>query len=78
MLKIRLKREGKNKKPVYKIVLSENLKKRNAKYFLIIGFYNPIKKCCQLNKFLLTKYLNYGACPTNTVRHIIQKYIKSM
>lgn len=78
MLKIRLKREGKKKKPIYKIILSDNLKKRNGKVFLILGFYNPLKKYCQLNKILLTKYLNFGAYPTDTVRHIIKKYLKSM
>jgi small subunit ribosomal protein S16 len=75
MLKIRLKREGRKKKPVYKIILSENLKKRDGKFSLIFGFYDPLKKYCRINKYLLTKYLNFGAYPTNTVRHIIKKYL---
>ncbi len=78
MLKIRLKREGKKKKPLYKIILSENLKKRDGRSILVFGFYDPLKKYCQLNKFLITKYLNFGAYPTNTVRHIIKRFLKSM
>ncbi len=73
MLKIRLKREGRKKKAIYQIVLSENLNKRNGKALLTIGLYDPIKKCCKFNKFLLIKYLNCGAYPTNTVRHLIKK-----
>lgn len=78
MLKIKLKREGKKKKPIYKIILSENLKKRNGSSILALGFYDPLKKYCQFNKFLITKYLNFGAYPTDTVRHIIRKYLMSM
>ncbi len=73
MLKIRLKREGRKKKAIYQIVLSENLNKRNGKALLTIGLYDPIKKYCKFNKFLLIKYLNCGAYPTNTVRHLIKK-----
>ncbi len=73
MLKIRLKREGRKKKAIYKIIVSENLNKRNGKRLLTIGLYDPIEKYCKFNKFLLIKYLNFGAYPTNTVRHLIKK-----
>lgn len=77
MLKIRLKREGRKKKPIYKIILIENLKKRDGKYILTFGYFDPIKKYCKMNKYLLIKYLNKGAYPTDTVRHIIKNLSKN-
>jgi small subunit ribosomal protein S16 len=75
MLKICLKREGKVKTPMYKIVLIENLRKRDGKFIKNLGYYNPLKKYCYINKLLLIKYLNLGAYPTHTVRHLIQHLI---
>lgn len=72
MLKIRLKREGKIKNPVYKIVLTENLRKRDGKFIKNLGYYNPLKKYCYINKLLLIKYLNLGAYPTHTIRHLLK------
>jgi small subunit ribosomal protein S16 len=73
MLKIRLKRTGRKKNPIYKIVLMENLSKRDGKAILELGYYDPIKKIIKVDKFNLHKYLNAGAYPTNTVRHLISK-----
>ena len=42
MLKIRLKRTGRKKKPFYKIILTENLSRRDGKAFLELGFYDPL------------------------------------
>lgn len=75
MLKIRLKREGRIKQPIYKIILTESLKKRDGKFILNLGYYNPFKKYFYINKFLLIKYLNSGAQPTNTVRYLIKNLI---
>ena len=61
MLKIRLKRTGRKKKPFYKIILTENLSRRDGKAFLELGFYDPLKKIIQFNKLDLHKYLNHGA-----------------
>lgn len=73
MLKIRLKRIGRKSEPSYKIVVVENLSKRDGKVLHEIGFYNPIKKSFSYNKTLLYKYIKCGAYPTNTVRHLIYK-----
>ena len=78
MLKIRLKRIGRKKKPFYKIILLENLSKINAKYFIELGFYDPLNKIIKINKLKLYKYLNFGAYPTNTVRHLIYKKYNSI
>jgi small subunit ribosomal protein S16 len=77
MLKIRLKRTGRKKKPFYKIILTENLSRRDGKAFLELGFYDPLKKIIQFNKLDLHKYLNHGAYPTTTVRHLIYKMLRA-
>lgn len=73
MLKIRLKKTGRKRKPFYKIVVMENLSRRDGKAIEILGYYNPINKDFSCNKFLLHRYLNVGARPTNTMRHLIKR-----
>lgn len=76
MLKIRLKRLGRKRKPFYRIVLMENLSRRDGKSVAELGYYDPITKVLNFDKFKLQKYLNYGAYPTDTVRHLIYKMIE--
>jgi small subunit ribosomal protein S16 len=76
MLKIRLKRAGRKKKAFYKIVLMENLSKRDGKSLADLGYYDPIKKLLHFDTLTLYKYINFGAYPTNTVRHLIYQIIK--
>jgi small subunit ribosomal protein S16 len=77
MLKIRLKRIGRKNSPVYKIVIMENLTRRDGKFIENIGYYNPIRKQISINFLKLIKYINVGAQPTNTVRHLIYKIIRT-
>ena len=49
MLKIRLKRTGRKKLPFYKVVLMENLSKRDGKAIAELGYYDPLKKVIQLD-----------------------------
>lgn len=71
MLKIRLKRAGRKRKPFYKIVLMQNLARRDGKAILELGFYDPIQKVVKFDRSNLFKYLEVGAHPTSTVRHLI-------
>ena len=75
MLKIRLKRTGRKRKPFYRIVLVENLSKRDGRAIVEMGYYDPLKKVINFNKVALHKYLNHGAQPTDTVRHLIYKML---
>ena len=77
MLKIRLKRAGRKSKPFYRIVLMEALSKRDGKAIEEIGYYDPIKKIIDFDKIILSKYLNMGAYPTDTVRHLISKMLEN-
>nr|AYO28669.1 ribosomal protein S16 [Neotessella volvocina] len=75
MLKIRLKRFGRKKTPFYRIVLMENLSKRDGKCIRELGSYDPLRKILNFNRFELLKAINEGAYPTNTARHLIYRMI---
>ena len=76
MLKIRLKRTGRKKKPFYKLVLMENLARRDGKAIAELGYYDPLTKLLKVDKINLYKYIMNGAYPSNTVRHLIYKVLK--
>lgn len=78
MLKIRLKRTGRKSKPFYRIVLVENLSRRDGGSIVELGYYDPIKKIINFDKINLHKYINCGAYPTNTVRHLVYRMIGEM
>jgi small subunit ribosomal protein S16 len=73
MLKIRLKRTGRKNNPFYRIVLMENLSKRDGKAIAELGYYSPLTKEIKFDTLNLHKYINCGAYPTDTVRHLIYK-----
>jgi small subunit ribosomal protein S16 len=75
MLKIRLKRSGRKNKPFYKIVLMENLSKRDGKAIVDFGYYDPLRKVINFDKAAIHKYINSGAQPTDTVHHLIYKVL---
>lgn len=77
MLKIRLKRTGRKSKPFYRIVLMENLARRDGKSIAELGYYDPLTKVINFDNVTLHKYLNHGAHPTNTVRHLIYKMLEN-
>jgi len=71
MLKIRLKRTGRKNKPFYKIVLMENLSRRDGKTIAELGYYDPLKNIINFDKLNIQKYINHGAYATSTVRHLL-------
>ncbi len=75
MLKIRLKRAGRKRKPFYRLVLMENLSKRDGRAIADLGYYDPLRKVINFDKQTLYKYINSGAYPTDTVRHLIYKML---
>jgi small subunit ribosomal protein S16 len=75
MLKIRLKRLGRKKRAFYKIVLMKSLSKRNGKSIEDLGYYDPFSKLLKINKHKVVHYINCGAYPTDTVRHLLLKSI---
>ena len=78
MLKIRLTKSGRKGKPLYRIVLMESLSKRDGESIAELGFYDPLNKTLTFDKTNLNKYLNCGAYPTDTVRHLIYRMVDEM
>lgn len=73
MLTIRLRRTGKKKKPLYRIVVTDSRTPVQGKYIAMIGQYNPFTKAIVLDTKIATDWMNKGAQPSNTVSKIFLK-----
>lgn len=73
MLKLRLKKIGRKKYPVYRVVVMKSNTKRDGRPIDEVGYYNTITKEVFLNKTKITKWLDYGVKPTQTVFHLLKK-----
>lgn len=71
MVKIRLKRLGYKKNPVYRVVVLNSTTKREAAPIQQLGFYNPKTKEMQLDKQSALEWIKKGAQPTQTVKFLI-------
>lgn len=75
MVKIRLKRFGSKKKPVYRIVVIDSSSRRDGRPIEEIGFYDPRKDAAngiRLNKEAYDKWVGQGAQPTDVVARIVK------
>ena len=75
MVKLRLRRVGKKKHPIYRIVAADIRSPRNGRYLEAVGQYNP-----NVNPIALSikdervfHWLRRGAQPTDTVRSLFQR-----
>lgn len=75
MVKLRLRRTGKKKYPIYKIVAADIRSPRDGRFIEAVGQYNP-----NVNPILLTfkeervfHWLRKGAQPTDTVRSLLRR-----
>jgi len=73
MLKLRLKRTGRKRSPSYRLVVMENLSRRDGRPIDEVGYYNPITKKFDFNTFKIKEWLNRGVTPTETVLKLLQK-----
>ncbi len=74
MVKIRLKRMGRKKRPFYRIVVADIRSPRDGKNIEEIGYYNPLldPPDVKLDLDRVDYWLGVGAKPTNTVDNIIR------
>ena len=72
-VKLRLKRMGSKKKPVYRIVAIDSHTKRDGEYIELVGTYNPLTepKTIKVNEEVALKWLKNGAQPSDTVRNLL-------
>ena len=73
MLKIRLKRYGRKKKAVYRVIVIDSKKKRDGKALEEVGFYNPFTKETKINIERINNRIIQGAQFTDTVKNIVNK-----
>jgi small subunit ribosomal protein S16 len=72
MIKIKLTRTGKKDQASYRIVVAESTSKRDGKYIEKIGNYSPFSKNLSIDKEKLSKWIQNGAQPTDTVKKLLK------
>ncbi|MGB2884993.1 MAG: 30S ribosomal protein S16 [Dehalococcoidia bacterium] len=75
MVKIRLQRVGRKKKPAYRIVVAESRAPRDGAFIEIIGHYDPLTDPATvvIHEEKALKWLRQGAQPTQTVANLLKK-----
>lgn len=71
MVKIRLRRLGYKKNPIYRIVVTNSTTKREGAPIQQLGFYNPKTKEMKLDKQAALDWVSKGAQPSETVQYLI-------
>lgn len=73
MLKLRLKRIGRKKQPAYRLVIMTSTSRRDGRPIDEVGYYNAITKQSFFDVPKITKWLNNGVKPTQTVSNLLKK-----
>lgn len=74
-VRIRLRRTGRKKAPMYRLVVADSKSPRDGKFIEIIGQYAPRQSDTGLNVNIerATYWLDNGAQPSDTARSILRK-----
>ena len=75
MVKIRLRRIGRKKAPMYRIVVADATSPRDGRFIEIVGTYAPrqTEGSVTLDEARIEHWLNVGAQPTDTVCSLLRK-----
>lgn len=74
-VKLRLRRMGKKKQPIYKVVAADARSPRDGKFIESIGLYNPLTdpSIVEIKEDRALYWLDKGAQPTNTVKSLLRQ-----
>lgn len=76
-LKIRLRQQGRNNRPFYRLVLTDARERRDGKYLEALGWYNPFEseldKGLSLNAERIQHWLNHGAELSECAQALVAK-----
>lgn len=74
-VKIRLRRVGRKKNPMYRIVVADSKSPRDGRFIEAIGTYHPrlTEGGLSLQKERADHWLSVGAQPTDTVRSLLRR-----
>lgn len=75
MLKIRLRRMGSNRRPVYRVVVSDGRKPPTSAVLEEVGFYNPRSQPAEvrLDRDRIDHWLSHGAQLSETVKSLLKR-----
>lgn len=75
MLKIRLRRVGKTKKPYYRVVVAQNEKKRDGAFLETLGSYDPHADppSVQLDIEKARDWMSRGAQPSEAAEKVLRR-----
>src|SRR5919108_973477 len=75
MVRIRLRRVGRKKSPIYRIVVAESTSPRDGRFIEIIGNYSPRQgnTAIDLKTERANYWLDHGAQPSDTVRSLLRR-----
>ena len=74
MLRIRLKRVGAKKKPVYRIVVADSRAPRDGAFVDQVGLYNPMTDppSIDIDEDKVLRWIGNGAKPSEPVEHMLK------
>ncbi len=72
---IRLRREGKTKKPAYRVVVADSRAPRDGRFIEAIGYYDPLSNppLLKIDGEKASAWIKKGAQPSNTVRALLAR-----
>ena len=75
MVRLRLTRMGRKKRPFYRIVAADSRSPRDGRNIEVLGYYNPMTEPADLRVDLdrVDYWLGVGASPSDTVGHLIKR-----
>ena len=74
-VKIRLRRIGAKKKPIYRLVIADSRSPRDGRFIETVGHYNPLvdPPAITVREERIEQWLRWGAQPTDTVRQLLAR-----
>jgi len=77
MVVIRLRRAGSNKRPFFRLVVTDSRAARDSSFVEILGHYNPRSKpaVVEVNKERVDYWIKKGAQPSDSVRTLIARHM---
>ncbi len=74
MVKLRLRRAGRKKRPFYRIVAADSRAPRDGRFIELVGTYNPLPEIAEVDfkEDRIIHWLQNGAQPTTTVKNLLQ------
>ena len=75
MTVIRLTRKGRNKKPFYRIVVTDSRKRRDSGWIESIGYFNPVvePQVLKIDEERYNYWLSVGAKPSEKVKKLASR-----